>query len=98
MGLYLNVIPGFLKVRVTKRGVRAGIGPRICRVWAGPGGDGISTGVGPLSYYHPIKHPAQSRQRWHGTLPDGWRCPHRHFTEEKAIECAQKRVRLLNAR
>jgi hypothetical protein len=28
-----------------------------------------------------------------GTLPDGWRCPHRHTREDKAIECRDKELR-----
>lgn len=32
-------------------------------------------------------------KRWHGTLPDGWRCPHGHLREDTATECARKEVR-----
>ena len=40
----------FLKLRISKRGVRAGIGPRWLRFWSGGGGgDGISTGAGPVT-------------------------------------------------
>jgi len=49
MGVYLKLLPG-VKVRVTKRGVRAGIGPRWFRFWAGAGGQGVSTGAGPVSW------------------------------------------------
>jgi hypothetical protein len=38
-------------VRISKRGVRVGIGPRIARVHVGAGRPGISSGVGPVSVY-----------------------------------------------
>jgi hypothetical protein len=44
----------FLKLRIAKRGVRAGIGPRWLRFWSG-GGGGISTGAGPVTYYRPLR-------------------------------------------
>jgi hypothetical protein len=59
MGFYLG--GRFLKVRVTKRGVRTSVGPRALRYHAGAGGSGISTGAGPVSYYHPIRsHPQRA--------------------------------------
>jgi hypothetical protein len=53
MGTYLNLGP--VKLRHTKRGWRAGIGPRWLRFWTGAGGDGVSTGAGPFSYYKPLR-------------------------------------------
>jgi hypothetical protein len=50
VGVYLRVAPG-LKLRATKRGIRAGIGPRAARVWVGAGGPGVSTGAGPFTLY-----------------------------------------------
>ncbi len=43
MGIYLG------PVRLTKRGVRVPIGPRIARLHIGAGGTGVSTGAGPFS-------------------------------------------------
>jgi hypothetical protein len=45
----------FLKLRISKRGVRAGIGPRWLRFWSGGGDDGISTGAGPVTYYRLLR-------------------------------------------
>jgi hypothetical protein len=45
----------YLKIRVSKRGTRVGIGPRWLRVWTGAGGDGISTGAGPVTWYRPLR-------------------------------------------
>ena len=50
MGLYLRP-SRFLKVRVTRRGVRWAIGPRWLRLHLGSGGPGLSTGAGPVSVY-----------------------------------------------
>lgn len=50
MGLYLRP-SRWLGLRITKRGVRVAVGPRWLRYHTGPGGDGISTGAGPLTYY-----------------------------------------------
>lgn len=30
------------------------------------------------------------RQVWHGTLPDGWRCPHNHRRPDTAQACADR--------
>jgi hypothetical protein len=51
MGVYLG--RGWLRLRLTRRGVRAGIGPRLLRRWVGRGGSGWSTGAGPVSAYRP---------------------------------------------
>jgi hypothetical protein len=53
VGFYIRVAPG-LRLRLTSRGVRASIGPRISRLHFGAGGPGISTGAGPISYYQPL--------------------------------------------
>lgn len=60
MGLYLRVAPG-VKLRMTRRGARAGIGPRAARVWVGAGGTGVSTGAGPVSLYKGLHR--RSRRR-----------------------------------
>lgn len=52
MSLYIR-LPG-VKIRISKRGVRAGVGPRWLRGWFGVGGEGVSTGAGPVSYYKPL--------------------------------------------
>lgn len=38
---------------------------------------------------------SRRRQRlvYHGTLPDGWECPHEHRREDTAIECARREAR-----
>jgi hypothetical protein len=54
MSTYIRLGP-FAKLRLGKRGVRAGIGPRWLREWFGAGGRGWSTGFGPFSFYQPRK-------------------------------------------
>jgi hypothetical protein len=45
VGIYLRIAPG-VKVRLTRRGVRWGLGPRLLRAHFGAGGTGVSTGAG----------------------------------------------------
>jgi len=59
MGVYFR-LPG-IKIRLSRRGVRAGIGPRILRRWGGAGGFGWSTGGGPVSAYRPDR---RGRRSW----------------------------------
>jgi hypothetical protein len=33
------------------------------------------------------------RQVWHGTLPDGFRCPHNHTRPDTATACANAEAR-----
>ena len=42
-------------MRVTRRGVRWGIGPRDARVHFGAGGPGVSTGAGPFTWYRALR-------------------------------------------
>ena len=54
MGLYLR--PNrYVGLRRTRRGWRVSIGPRWLRLHIGAGGDGVSTGAGPFSYYKPLR-------------------------------------------
>lgn len=60
MGVYLGPF------RVTKRGLRVRIGPRVARLHVGAGGTGISTGFGPFSAYKSLagrKKKAKHRAR-----------------------------------
>jgi hypothetical protein len=50
MGFSVKLAPG-VRVRVSSRGVRAGIGPRVARVHVGTGRTGLSSGLGPFSVY-----------------------------------------------
>ena len=50
MGFSVKVAPG-VRVRASSRGVRTSLGPRVARVHVGGGRTGVSTGVGPISYY-----------------------------------------------
>jgi hypothetical protein len=47
--------PRWARLRLSKRGVQAGIGPRWLRSHTGGGGDGISTGAGPVTLYHGLR-------------------------------------------
>jgi hypothetical protein len=33
------------------------------------------------------------RKVYHGTLPDGWTCPHNHTREDTAAACAHREAR-----
>jgi hypothetical protein len=88
----------FGPIRLGRRGVRVRIGPRIARLHVGTGAAGISTGVGPFSAYAPLSGKRRRRTQpkapvFHGTLPDGWKCQHRHRTEAAAIGCARQELR-----
>lgn len=50
MGFSVKLAPG-VRVRMSRHGVRAGIGPRIARVHVGTGRTGFSSGLGPFSVY-----------------------------------------------
>jgi hypothetical protein len=60
MAVYLKILPG-LKVRLGKRGVRVGIGPRIARGWLGAGGPGVSSGAGPVSAHRGLRRRRRRR-------------------------------------
>lgn len=62
MGFYFRVAPG-VKVRLTRRGVRTSLGPRAARLHVGAGGPGLSTGAGPVSYYHGLGGSGRSGRR-----------------------------------
>ena len=60
MGIYVRLMPG-VKVRLTRRGVRWGIGPRAARVHFGAGGAGVSTGAGPFTAYRGLRRRRRRR-------------------------------------
>lgn len=69
VGIRFRIAPG-VRVRVGRRGVRMGIGPRVARVHLGSGRPGLSTGIGPFGAYTSLgssgrrpSHPTDSRQR-----------------------------------
>ncbi len=45
----------FLRVRITRRGVRWAVGPRAARLHFGAGGPGVSTGAGRVSAYRGLR-------------------------------------------
>jgi hypothetical protein len=51
--------PRWLRLRLSRRGTRASIGPRLLRWHGGSGGPGVSTGAGPVTWYLPLR-----RRRW----------------------------------
>jgi hypothetical protein len=60
MGIYLRLLPG-VKVRLTRRGVRWGVGPRAARAHFGAGGTGVSTGAGPFTWYRELRRRRRRR-------------------------------------
>lgn len=66
MGFGIRIAPG-VRISASKRGLRAGIGPRIARVHVGAGRVGVSSGLGPVTYYTGVggkrrKHPTGDRE------------------------------------
>jgi hypothetical protein len=60
MGTYLG--NRWLRLRFTRRGVRWGLGPRWLRLHTGGvGGDGVSTGAGPVTFYEPRRRRRRRR-------------------------------------
>lgn len=67
MGFGIRIAPG-VRISASKRGLRAGLGPRIARVHVGTGRVGVSTGLGPVTYYTGVggkrrKRPSRGRQQ-----------------------------------
>jgi hypothetical protein len=60
---YITIIPGLLRIRVSRRGVRTAIGPRWLRFHFGPGGQGVSSGAGPFTYYRPARRRRRPARR-----------------------------------
>jgi hypothetical protein len=54
MGLYLRLLPG-VKVRVTRRGVRLGLGPRVPVCEPVRAARGSAQAGGPFSVYRPLR-------------------------------------------
>jgi hypothetical protein len=54
MGIYLRPAP-LVKVRLTRRGLRRGPGPRARCFPAGAGGPVASAGAGPFSFCRPLR-------------------------------------------
>jgi hypothetical protein len=50
MGFGIRLAPG-IRLSVSGRGLRMGLGPRIARVHVGAGRTGFSSGLGPITYY-----------------------------------------------
>lgn len=54
MGAYFRIAPG-VRLRARGSGLAVGIGPRELRLWLGSGGQlGVSTGVGPFTFYRSL--------------------------------------------
>jgi hypothetical protein len=54
IGLHVRFLPG-VKVRLTRKGVRRGLGPQAARMNFGVGGTGVPTGAGPFSIYQGLR-------------------------------------------
>lgn len=52
-GMSFKLAPG-VRIRVSNRGVRTSVGPRAARVHIGGGRTGISSGVGPFTFYNSL--------------------------------------------
>lgn len=63
MRLSLKIAPG-VRIRTGRRGVRTSIGPRVARLHVGGGYQaGMSTGVGPVTAYAPVKGSTRRKRR-----------------------------------
>ena len=56
MGLYLG------RFRISKRGFRVRVGPRIARLHIGAGGTGVSSGFGPFTAYKGLRRKKPRRR------------------------------------
>lgn len=65
MGFGIRIAPG-VRISASKRGVRAGIGPRAARIHVGSGRTGISTGTGPFTAWEPLSGSSGGRRRSRG--------------------------------
>lgn len=61
MGFRVKVLPG-VRVRVSRRGVRTSLGPRVARVHVGGGRTAVSTGFGPVGAYGAIGRKKRRRR------------------------------------
>lgn len=94
MGFYFKVAPG-VKIRATRRGVRASVGPRAARLHLGAGRPGISTGAGPVSLYHSVGGGRGGR----GTDPSrtSIAAHERQLRQAEKLEQAQELLTALNS-
>lgn len=60
MGFGIRIALG-IRISASKRGLRAGIGPRAARVHVGGGRPSVSTGAGPFTYWHTVGHTQRGR-------------------------------------
>lgn len=71
MGFSFKVMPG-VRLRVSSRGLRAGIGPSFARMHVGAGRTGLSSSVGPASFYTSLnggrRHTSTGRRPTAGSL------------------------------
>ena len=68
MGFGVRIAPG-IRISASKRGLRAGIGPRAARVHVGSGRPSVSTGAGPFTYWHAVGHTQRGRPARARTTP-----------------------------
>lgn len=68
MGFSVRLAPG-VRVRVSSRGVRTSLGPRVARVHVGAGRPGFSTGAGPVGYYTSLGGSRPRTSTGGGALP-----------------------------
>lgn len=62
IGFSVKLAPG-IRIRASRHGIRAGIGPRAARVHVGSGRTGFSSGVGPFSVYTSVGGKRRSTAR-----------------------------------
>ncbi|WP_447925137.1 DUF4236 domain-containing protein [Georgenia muralis] len=70
MGFSLKLAPG-VRVRVSKRGMRTSLGPRIARVHVGSGRAGVSTGLGPFGFYTSLLGRSPASRHGHSRARSG---------------------------
>ncbi|MEV0569771.1 TerD family protein [Dactylosporangium sp. NPDC050588] len=70
MGFGIRLAPG-IRLSVSSRGLRMGVGPRIARVHVGAGRVGFSSGIGPFSYYTSAGGRRRSGRRTTGSRSGG---------------------------
>lgn len=88
MGFYFKVAPG-VRIRATRRGLRASVGPRAARVHFGSGGTGVSTGAGPVSLYHSASG-GRGRRRAEGPSRTSMAAYERQLRHAEKLEQAEE--------
>jgi hypothetical protein len=92
VGFSVRIAPG-VRVRASSRGVRTSLGPRAARIHVGGGRTGLSTGMGPVSYYTSLGNSRRTPSR----TASGTAAAQRHMAAAARAQDKQEAARALEA-